>query len=454
MPESEDAITFRSAIGTWIRELRTFFVTSAGSEVAAVLVMMLLVGLLTGPLALFADAPVVPNGTAPVNRCAGQVAANATTQTSNQVQVSNSAGANALDVYTGRDGAVVERVSLPLSVQNGKLPPNMCIGTVVSDLVRSDGQVIPANQVTSWGRTGNAGLRVFIYVQVSPRYGSVTPSGGYKGIVSMDDDRAIGGSIPVTVHIRYPRLWRATMVCILAAWVGFFWAWLIHLTRADIPNSGRFWLYFILQVAILTIVAFPVLNAQILTNADWTGEVTQYIALVTLAGGGALATTPTLRALIDRAAIFMPGSSSSPGNYGSLGTPDSSTTTPDSTTTTPDSTTTTADSSTTAPDSSTTDPTVPAVPTDQPADTPADVADSALTTPQGGDGSALAAPQGDGGGDAAATTTPQGGDGSALAAPQGDGGGDAAATATPQGDGGGDAAATATPPVPPAPPEQ
>jgi hypothetical protein len=78
-----------------------------------------------------------------------------------------------------------------------------------------------------------------------------------------------------------------------------------------VPTSGRFWLYVILQLAILTIVSFPVLNAQILTNPDWTGDLSQYIALASLAGGGALATTPTLRALVDRAAIFMPGSSSS-----------------------------------------------------------------------------------------------------------------------------------------------
>jgi hypothetical protein len=137
----------------------------------------------------------------------------------------------------------------------------------------------------------------------------VTPAGGYTGTVSMDDERAISGNIPVDVHVEYSRLWRATMVCVAAAWAGFFWAWLIHLTRADIPTAGRFWLYVILQAAILVIVVFPVLNALVLTNPDWTGDVSQYIAMASLAGGGALATTPTLRALIDRAAIFMPGAS-------------------------------------------------------------------------------------------------------------------------------------------------
>jgi hypothetical protein len=289
-------------------ELRTFFVSSAGSEVAAVLAVMLFVGLITAPLAFFADSQVTASGTAPVNPCAREIAAKSSVTVADQVQISDASGANnSLDVYTGRDGGTVERVSLPLSVQNGLLTPDECFGTIVSDLVRSDGQVIPASQITSWAQSGNAGLRIFVYIEISPRYGSVTPSGGYTGTVSMDDDRAVGGNVPVTIHVEYPRLWRATMVCIAAAWFGFFWAWLIHLTRADVPTSGRFWLYVILQLAVLTIVSFPVLNAQILTNPDWTGDLSQYIALASLAGGGALATTPTLRALVDRAAIFMPG---------------------------------------------------------------------------------------------------------------------------------------------------
>jgi hypothetical protein len=296
-----------------MRNMQQFVVGPAGSEVAAVLVMMMLVGLFTAPLALFADAKVTANGQAPVNPCEGQIIANSTTQTANQVKVSDASGqGDSLDVYTGRAGAVVQRVSTPLSVQNGLLPPNLCLGTVVSDLVRSDGEVIPSDQVTSWAVSGNAGLRIFIYIEVSPRYGVVTPAGGYTGTVSMDDERAVGGNIPVNIHVEYPRLWRAAMVCIAAAWVGFFWAWLIHLTRADIPTAGRFWLYVILQLAILTIVSFPVLNNQILSNPDWTGDVSQYIALASLAGGGALAMTPTLRALVDRAAIFMPGASPGP----------------------------------------------------------------------------------------------------------------------------------------------
>ena len=69
------------------------------------------------------------------------------------------------------------------------------------------------------------------------------------------------------------------------------------MTKAsDTPTTNRFWLYVTLQLAVLTVVSFPVFNAQVLTNPDWTGDLSQYITLATLAGGGALAATPTLRA--------------------------------------------------------------------------------------------------------------------------------------------------------------
>ena len=309
-------------MGRSARSVRQFVAGPAGSEVAAVLVVMILVALVTVPLALFADGKVSANGPAPVNPCKAQIIANSTIQTANQVQVSDSSGqGNSLAVYAGRGGGVVQRASTPLAVQSGLLPPNLCFGTVVSDLVRSDGEVIPTDQVTSWAISGNAGRGIFIYIEVSPRYGQVTPAGGYTGTVALDDERAIGGNIPVDIHVEYPRLWRAAMVCLVAAWCGFFWAWLIHLTRADIPTTGRFWLYVSLQLAVLTIVSFPVLNAQVLTNPDWIGNVSQYIALASLAGGGALATTPTLRALVDQAAAFMPSASPGPSPGAPHGSP-------------------------------------------------------------------------------------------------------------------------------------
>ncbi len=39
------------------------------------------------------------------------------------------------------------------------------------------------------------------------------------------------------------------------------------------------------------------MNAQVLAAPGWRGDLTQYIALATVAGAAALALTPTLRAL-------------------------------------------------------------------------------------------------------------------------------------------------------------
>jgi hypothetical protein len=300
--------TFRAALTAGIKSWRRFVISNAGSEVAAVLAMMMLVGVVTIVLAIFMDAPVSANGKPPANQCAMppvSAAAAPNPSASSLVRVSDASGANGtLSVYTGRGNETVQRQSTQLSVQNGQLPANACLATAVSDLVRSDGQAIPASQVVSWAQVDNTGTRVTVFIQLSPRYGTVTAAGGYTGSVYLDDARATGGNVPVDIHVEYPVLWRAAMLCIAAAWVGFFWAWLVNLTKAsDTPTSNRFWLYVTLQLAVLTVVSFPVFNAQVLTNADWTGDLSQYITLATLAGGGALAATPTLRALIDRVVI-------------------------------------------------------------------------------------------------------------------------------------------------------
>lgn len=301
-------ITFRAALATGIKSWRSFVISNAGSEVAAVLATMMLVAVVTIVLGTFMDAPVSANGKAPSNQCATppvSAAAAPNPSASSLVRVSDASGATGtLSVYTGRANDTVQRQSILLSVQNGQLPANACLATAVSDLVRSDGQAIPASQVASWAQVDNTGTRVTVFIQVSPRYGTVTAAGGYTGSVYLDDARATGGNVPVDVHVEYPFLWRAAMFCVAAAWIGFFWAWLVNLTKvSDTPTTNRFWLYVVLQLAVLTVVSFPVLNAQVLTNPDWTGDLSQYITLATLAGGGALAATPTLRALIDRVVI-------------------------------------------------------------------------------------------------------------------------------------------------------
>jgi hypothetical protein len=310
VPDAKNSVTFRHAMTEGVKNWRRFIISIAGTEVAAVLVMLVLVVLTMGLLALFEDSPVSANGKAPTNPC-GTASGPAPAATATPVRVADSTGASGtLAVYSGRANAIVQRQSAPLSVQNGSLPRNACLVTAVSDLVRSDGQAIPASQVSSWALSDNTGTRVTVYVQVSPRFGTVTAAGGYTGTVYLDDVRAVGANVPVNIHVEYPYLWRAAMFCVAAAWAGFCWAWLINLATSSEATSKKFWLYFVLQLAVLLIVSLTVLNALVLTDPDWTGDLSQYLVLGALAGVGALAATPTLRALIDRVVIIWPASSS------------------------------------------------------------------------------------------------------------------------------------------------
>ena len=224
-PKAEKDVTFRDAIIGGVRNWRRFVISIVGSEVAAVLIMMALVALTTSLLALLADDPVSADGKAPMigSGCAAALATTPTATapaqpTGTPIRVSDFSGAGgSLAIYTSRGNDTVQREST-LSVQTGSLPASTCLATAVSDLVRSDGPAIPANQVASWARTDSTGTRVTVYVEVSPRYSSVTAAGGYTGTVYLDDTRAVGGNVPVDIHVEYPYLWRAAMLCLAAAW--------------------------------------------------------------------------------------------------------------------------------------------------------------------------------------------------------------------------------------------
>ena len=306
-----------------MRNWRQFAADTARSEVAAVLVMMVIVAVVSSVLAFVMDRPVPASGKAPANPCASADAAAAAAPASAgaarasgpQVVVADSSTDNGtMAVFTDRDDDAAERQSTQLAVEDGSLKPDECLGTSVSDLARPDGQSIPGSQVSSWAETDNTGTRVTVYLEVSPRYGTVTPAGGYMGNVYLDDVRATGGNVPVDIHVAYPYVWRAAMLCFAAAWAGFFWAWLVNLTKPAVapPPGNMFWLYIVLQLAVLVVVPLSVLDALVLTNPDWAGSVTQYVILAILAGGGALATTPTLRALVDKAVIPLARGSRSP----------------------------------------------------------------------------------------------------------------------------------------------
>jgi hypothetical protein len=212
-------------------------------------------------------------------------------------KVSDAAGASAtLNIFIGRGGTPVQRQSSPLAMQ-GSLPPGTVLCTASTDLVRGDGLTLPAYQVASWAVVGNDGAHVTVFVVVAPRYEFVSGFGGYSGTVSLNDPRAIGADIPVNVHVEYYDLADPVAWALVAAFGGFIWAWFIHRQVAKQPDPQQFWASLTLRVAVLLVAAIPVINAQVLTNPDWQGSLTQYITLATLAGATAIAATPTLRVI-------------------------------------------------------------------------------------------------------------------------------------------------------------
>jgi hypothetical protein len=215
------------------------------------------------------------------------------------VKVSDASGTNAtLNIFIGRGGGPVERQTSPLAI-NGTLTPGTILCTAISDLVRGDGQTLPANQVASWAQVDNTGTHATVFVKVAPRFDFVSGFGGYSGTASLDDSRAIGANVPVNVHVQYYDAIRPVIWAVVAAFGGFIWAWFVHRRLMKGPDPQPFWASLILRVAVL-LVAAPVVNAQVLSNPDWDGSLSRYITLATLAGGAAIAATPTLYAVISK----------------------------------------------------------------------------------------------------------------------------------------------------------
>jgi hypothetical protein len=175
-------------------------------------------------------------------------------------------------------------------------------------IARSDGQTLPTNQVATWGKVDSTGTHVIIWVKANPRYGYVSGFGSYSGTASLNDSHALGGNVPVDIHVLYPNISLVLVAGFLAAFGGFTWAWLVHDLRQEPKNPGNpgeqkadentfFWRNLILRIAVLLAATIPVVNVQVLANPDWSGDLTQYIALATLAGAAAIALTPTFRVL-------------------------------------------------------------------------------------------------------------------------------------------------------------
>ena len=232
-------------------------------------------------------------------------------------KVSDASGATAtLNLFIGRGGALVQRQSSPLAISqssslaiNGTLAPGTFLCTDTSDLVRGDGQTLPANQVASWAQVDHTGTHVTVFVKVAPRFIIVSGFGGYSGTVFLDDSRAIGANVPVSVHVEYYDAARPMAWAVVAAFGGFIWAWFIHRHLSGGRDPQPFWASLTLRVAVLLVATAPVVNAQVLTNPDWDGSLSRYITLASLAGAAAIAATPTLYVITSRISKSRPGQS-------------------------------------------------------------------------------------------------------------------------------------------------
>jgi hypothetical protein len=229
-------------------------------------------------------------------------------------KVSDPSGTSAaLSIFIGGSGLRQLRDSSPLAIQTGKLTALTHLCTSASDFVRSDGQILPAGQVRSDAIVSDDGHDVTVRVAVAPRYVLVSGFGEYSGRVSLDDSRALGASVPVRMYVEYPYVNLALLCGLLAAAAGMFWALLVR--KADLNSKvkdmgqqeqdrekgedGLFWASLALRLAVLA-TSIPIVNAQVLSNPSWTGSLSEYIKLGTVAGAAAIATTPTLSAIVGR----------------------------------------------------------------------------------------------------------------------------------------------------------
>jgi hypothetical protein len=200
-----------------------------------------------------------------------------------------------LNIFIGAGGEGVTRQSPPLAIQ-GKLAPGSYLCASSGDLVNAFGEALPSYQITSWAQVDNDGTHVIVYVSAAPRYKSISGFGGYTGTVSLNDPRAIGGSVPVDVHVEYFNVRNPLVWTLTAAFGGLVWAWFIQRHHMATGAARQpFLSSLIFGLAVLLVSAIPVLNAQVLTNPDWAGTLSQFITLGTLSGGAAIAASPTLR---------------------------------------------------------------------------------------------------------------------------------------------------------------
>lgn len=207
-------------------------------------------------------------------------------------------------IFVGRDGHEEYRESSPLAILSGK--KEFAAGTILcttpSDFIRSDGLILPANQISSQAVVSNDGGNVTVRVWVAPRYRQVSGFGSYSGTVSLNDSRASGADVPVRINVLYPYVNRVLLWGLLLACAGLTWGLLVRKADKYLPGSdenGPFFANLALRVAVLA-TSVPIINIQVLSKPGWTGALSQYLALGGLVGAAAIAATPSFRALVSR----------------------------------------------------------------------------------------------------------------------------------------------------------
>lgn len=209
-----------------------------------------------------------------------------------------------LVIVIGAGGRRQQRNSGPLAIStpgSHPLPARTILCTQASDFVRTDGIVLPANQISSQAVVSNSGQDVILRIWVAPRFQQVSGFGTYSGTISLNDARAIGASIPVKIEVQYPFLNRVALCGLLLAYAGLVWGLLVRVADRDLSfnRNEPFFANLALRIAVLA-TAVPIINAQVLSNPAWTGTLGGYIKLGGVVGAAAIAATPSLRAIVSR----------------------------------------------------------------------------------------------------------------------------------------------------------
>jgi hypothetical protein len=216
------------------------------------------------------------------------------------VKVLPASGSGAImNIYVGKEGNRAYGESPPLSIQKVKLCPGSVWRMRMSQFTRADGQSLQLYQVASWAQVGNNGTQLTVWVMAAPHHGAIPSGPGfYSGSVSLDSAIVQGGQVPVRIHVAYPNVYLILAFGFLAAFAGFVWATLLHYATSGVRKDGYLFRNVTLCMAVLLAAAIPVVNVQVLSKPDWQGTISQFIGLATLIGAAAIATTPTLRALV------------------------------------------------------------------------------------------------------------------------------------------------------------